>query len=118
MLTTSNLALRFLLEHAGLTALAYAGHQSGEGATRWLAAIAAPLLLALFWAFVVAPNATNPIAPSIREVLGSVALLGAAVALAFSGQARLATVFGILVVVNNIFLVLARDGAAAAEPVR
>ena len=39
-------------------------------------------------------------------------------ALAFAGQARLATGFGILVVVNNIVLVLARDGAAAAEPVR
>ena len=117
MLATSNLALRFLLELAGLAALAYAGYQSGEGVARWVVATAAAVLLALFWAFVVAPNAANPIVPAVREVLGSVALLGSAVALAFAGQGRLATVFGILVVVNNIVLVLARDGVAV-EPVR
>ena len=114
MITTANLALRFVLELAGLAALAAAGFQSSEGPVRWLVAIGAPAALALFWALVVAPGATNPIAPSVREVIGSLALLCAAGALALSGHPRLAAVFAVLIVTNNVLLAVLHDQPAGA----
>ena len=56
MIATSNLALRFVLELAGLGTLAHLGLQSLDGTVCKLAAIAAPLALALFLALVVAPK--------------------------------------------------------------
>ena len=115
MIATTNLALRFVLELAGVAALAAAGFQSFEGPARWLVAIAAPAALGLFWAFVVAPGATNPIAPSLREVVGSLALLCAAGALALAGHPRLALLFAVLIVTNNVLLAVMRDHATAPE---
>jgi hypothetical protein len=115
MIATSNLALRFVLEIGGLAALAYAGFQLADGPWRWLAAVAAPLLLALFWAFVVAPNAANPIAGTLRELIGSLALLAAAGALAASGQPRIAMVFTALVVANNVVLLALGSAGAGAS---
>ena len=115
MIATANLALRFALELGGLAALASAGLQSSEGPARWLVAIGAPAALVLFWALVVAPGATNPIAPSVREVIGSLALLGAAGALALAGHPRLAGVFAVLIVINNVLLALMPGHASAAD---
>ena len=66
MFAALNLALRFVLELAGLVACAVAGYDGVLGPARWLAAIGAPVALAVFWAFVVAPRAANPIAPPLR----------------------------------------------------
>lgn len=115
MIATSNLALRFVLELAGLAALAYAGFQSFDDPVRWLTAVAVPLALAGFWAFVVAPNATNGLRPGVREILGSIALLCAAGALAASGEPRPAVLFAGLTVANHVLLAVLGDKAMEAE---
>jgi hypothetical protein len=59
-MATANLALRFVVELAGLASLAYWGSAQAQfGVGRVALAIAAPLALALVWAFLVAPNTTN-----------------------------------------------------------
>lgn len=111
MIAITNLALRFVLELAGLAALAFAGFLGFGGSARWLVAVGAPITLALFWAFVVAPGAVNPIAPPVREVIGSLALLCAAGALALAGHPKLAIVFAVLIVTNHVLLVVTHDHA-------
>jgi hypothetical protein len=106
MLVASNLALRFLLELAGLAALGYVGFQLSDGPVRWVTAVALPAVLAVVWALVVAPNATNGLAPSVRELIGSALLLAAALGLALAGQALPAMVFAALVLVNTVLLVV------------
>jgi len=106
VITTSNLALRFLLELSGLAALGYAGFQASQGPARWALALAAPVALGIFWAFVVAPNATNGLTPLTRELIGSLALLCAAGALALTGHPRLALALAALVVLNQILLIV------------
>ena len=118
MVATTTLALRFFLELTGLAALAYAGYRTSDGPLRWLVAIGAPAALAIFWAFVVAPGADNPIAPSRREVIGSLALLCAAAALALAGHPKLALAFAALVVTNQVLLAVLRDESAGAELAR
>ena len=105
MLAVSNLALRFLLELAGLAALGYVGFQLLDGPARWVTAVAAPSLLAVAWALVVAPNASNGLAPSVRERIGSALLLAVALCVAGAGQPQLATVFAALVLLNTVLLV-------------
>lgn len=118
MIATTNLALRFVLELAALAALAFAGFQGFDGPTRWLVAIAAPAALILLWAFVVAPGAANPIAPAVREVIGSLALLCAAGALALAGHPGPALVFALLIVTNQGLLALMREHVTGAELAR
>ena len=109
MITTSNLALRFVLELVGLAALAYAGFHAFAGPLSWLAAVAAPMAMAVVWGLLIAPNATNPIALWLRELLGSALLLLAAGALALAGRPGLAAGFAALVVVNTVLLFVLRD---------
>ncbi len=107
----TNLALRFLLELGGLAALAWASWQLSGGAWRWLAVIAAPLALAVLWGLVVAPNAPNPLAPQVRELVGSALLLGVAAVLALSGRPVPAAAYAALVVVNTVLLAWTADPA-------
>lgn len=104
MLTLTNLALRFALEIAGLAAAGYAANALVDGPLRWPATVAAPVALAVFWGLVVAPNATNGLAPHTREVIGSAALLVAAAAVALAGRPVPAAVLAGLVVANTVVL--------------
>jgi hypothetical protein len=105
----ANLGLRFLLEVAGVAALAYAGfHLAGDGVSRLLAAVGAPLLLVLLWAAVVAPKAASGLAQPHKDVLGTVLLLGAAGALGAAGRPLLAAVLA-AVVLDNAVLLLTLD---------
>lgn len=118
MIATVNLAARFVLELAGVAALAYAGFQSTTSPLRWLAAVAAPAALIVFWALIVAPRAVNPIPLPAREVIGTLALLASAAALAASGQPRPALALAVLTVVNNVLLFALPESAHVAEAVR
>jgi len=119
MLIASNLALRFLLELAGLAALGFSGFQLFDGPARWAAAFAAPATLALVWMFVVAPRASNGLPSSVRELVGSALLLAAAGVLALAGQPRVGLVFAALVVANTVLLtVLGRAAHTGMEPAR
>jgi hypothetical protein len=104
MIATLNLAARFALELAGVAALAYAGFHTTTGPLRWLAAIAAPAAMIAVWALIVAPRAVNPVPVSLREVVGTIILLGCAAALVATGQPGLGITLGVLAVLNNVLL--------------
>jgi hypothetical protein len=119
MLVASNLALRFLLELAGLVAVGYVGFQLVEGPARWVTAFAAAAALAVTWMLVVAPKAANGIPLSVRELIGSALLLAVALGLGLIGQSQPAVVLATLVVVNTILLVvLGQPGTGGTEAVR
>ena len=104
-----NLALRFLLELAGLAALAYWGWQAADSLPlRLVYAVLAPLALAVVWALVVAPGADNPIPQQTRMLIGTLLLLVAAGALAAAGVPALAGALAVLVVVNQALLMIKR----------
>lgn len=109
-MTLLNLGARFVLELAGVGAIAYAGFQlAGPHPWRVLVAIGAALALIVVWALVVAPNADNPIAPPARVLIGSGLLLLAAGALALADRPVLAFALAIAVVVNTGLLFVLGD---------
>ena len=109
----ANLALRFLLELAGLASLAAVGFQLPvDGPVRWAAAAALPIGLAIVWGLVVAPNTPNGIASVHKELIGTALLVMAGVALALAGHPVAGIGLGLLVVVNQ-GLMLALGGTDA-----
>jgi hypothetical protein len=110
MLAGANLALRFLLELAGIGAAAWWGFHAVSGtALRIGLAVVAVVVLVAFWALVVAPGATNPIPPTTRMLIGSVVLLLAAAGLWATGQQAIAAVLGALIVLNTILMLVLSD---------
>ena len=106
-MAAANLAVRFLLELAGIAALAYWGWTATAAMPlRLVLAMGAPLLLVVAWAFVVAPNATNPIPRPTRELIGTGLLLGSAAAVFVAGQRTPAIAFAGIVVFNQVLLVI------------
>jgi hypothetical protein len=109
-MTLLNLVARFVLELAGVGAIAYAGFQlAGPHPWRVLVAIGGALALVVVWALVVAPNADNPIAPPARVLIGSGLLLLAAGGLALADRPVLASVLAVAVVVNTGLLFVLGD---------
>jgi hypothetical protein len=86
----ANDILRFFLELAALAALAYWGATADTPV--WpLLAVAAPLLLAVFWGLFMSPKAAHRLHDPLRLV-GEIGVFGiAAVALLVRDQAELAT---------------------------
>ncbi|HEX2152581.1 MAG TPA: YrdB family protein [Acidimicrobiia bacterium] len=114
-MSTANLAIRFLLEVVGLVSLAYWGYHTPSGTPAKLGlAVAAPVLLMVAWAFVVAPKADNPLPQNFRMLVGSGLLLLSAWALAAAGQTRLAGIVAAAIVVNTILLLLFGEAGTAA----
>lgn len=108
-----NLVLRFVLELFGFAAVAYAAAQIPDN---WLASLlaatgAAGALIAL-WAVVVAPRATSGLTQPQKDIIGTILLLLAGVALGLTGQVGLAVAFGAVVVVNAVLLFAFRKEAA------
>jgi hypothetical protein len=75
----ANDGLRFLLELAALASLAYWGWKEGSGATRWLLAIGAPLVVAVLWATLVTTNSSSKLDDPWRLLL-EIAIFGSAAA--------------------------------------
>jgi hypothetical protein len=106
------LTLRFLLELAGVAALACWGLSVPvDGPLRAVPAAGAPLALILLWAIVVAPNATNRLPQARRQLIGTILLLATSVALATAGQPGAAIALGILVVIDALWLSALGDAA-------
>lgn len=102
-----SLAVRFLLEVVAIASLAYWGYKLPSSTPVKVAlAVAAPLTLIVVWALVVAPGADNPLAPTIRMLIGSLLLLLSAAALAAAGLARVAIIVAIVIVLNTIMMLL------------
>jgi hypothetical protein len=98
-----NAALRFILELAGIVALAFWGWTVGDGSPlRIILALGAPLLLTVAWALLIAPRSRSPLDQRTRFVVGSGLLLVAAAGLWAAGSTAVAAAFGILVVVNTV----------------
>lgn len=107
LIKSANLALRFLLELCALAALAYWGFQTGRGLIVKIGlGIGAPLLAAVVWATLVAPNAAVRLPGLVPFVLGLVILWLAAAALAAAGHPSLAVVFGVIVVINATLMLV------------
>lgn len=101
-----NLAIRFLLELAGIAALAYWGWTATDNVTmRLVLGLGAPALLIVLWSLVVAPRATNPIPQQQRMLIGSGLLEVAALALFLAGQPLLALAFAVLIVLNLALMI-------------
>ncbi len=110
----ANLTLRFVLELAGVAALAYSGLQlPGSIPLRIAAAVAAPLVFVVVWARAVAPRAANGLSQPRKDLIGTALLLAAAAALAMAGQPMLGIGFAVLVVLNAIGLFALRGQADA-----
>ena len=104
-MATANLLLRFVVELVGVGVLAYWGSQASTlPVGRVALAIGAPLALIITWAIVVAPNARNVLTQPQRDAIGTVLLVGSALALAAAGQRTAAVVFGAIVVMNWVAL--------------
>ena len=75
------LTVRFLLELALLGAWGFAAHHTVEGAWRWPATIAVPLVVILVWSLWLAPRAKRRLGTAGQIVLELVLFGGAAAAL-------------------------------------
>ena len=107
ILKTLNLLIRFLLELCMLAAVGYWGFKTQSSLTmKIILGIGLPLLLIVLWSLFVAPRAVYPL-QGISHVVLSLILLGSgAVALFASGQATLAWVYVIVLIVNQVLLVV------------
>jgi hypothetical protein len=118
-MAATNLVLRFLVELAGIGALAWIGLQLPlEGAARWVAVIGLPALLVVIWALLVAPNTDNGLTQSMKDAIGTVLLLGVAVGVALAGQPQFGIGFALVVAANAALLFVfgpeARDAFTGA----
>jgi hypothetical protein len=105
IIKSANLLLAFLLELCMLAAFGYWGLRSGGSTFARIAlAIAAPLLAAVVWGIFMAPNSRR----RLREpwyLLASLVIFGLAIAALYSaGQHSLASLFGLLFILNKILL--------------
>ena len=106
----ANLVVRLLLEVVAIASLGYWGWRLPTITSAKVAlAVAAPLLLIVVWAFVVAPGAENPLPQTVRMLIGSGLLLLAVAALAAAGQVRAAVVVAAVIVLNTVTMLLFPD---------
>jgi hypothetical protein len=111
-MATMNLALRFLVELAGIAAIGYAGFQiAAPMPVPAIAGIGAALAFIVTWWLVVAPNTTNGLSHAQKDLVGTALLLVAAGALAVAGQPGLAVALAAIVVINATLLLVVGEDA-------
>lgn len=100
-----NLALRFLLELCVLAAVAYWGSRvSTNHVVNVVVAILAPLLVAILWGALPAPNAARRLDLPGRWALELVVLAGGVAALIAVGAPLLGAALAVVVIVNAMLL--------------
>ena len=110
---SANDGLRFFLEMAALTSLAYWGFAEHEGVVQWLLGLGAPLLAATLWGTFIAPKASRPTVDPVRLLL-ELAVFGPAVAALWAADSHtLAFGLGVLVVLHLAFTFLIGQRPAA-----
>ncbi|MGE5224849.1 MAG: YrdB family protein [Omnitrophica WOR_2 bacterium] len=105
ILKSLNLFLAFLLELAMLAAFAYWGFHTGQTTILKIGlGIGIPLLAAVIWGLVMAPNSSRRLQGTAYLALKLVLFGLAVVALILTGNDTLGIVFGVVVVTNTILL--------------
>lgn len=100
-----NLVLRFLLEICVLMAYGYWGIQTGKGMLfKLLLGIGAPALFVVVWSMFGSPKAIFPLSGFSHFMFEFVIFSLAVIALYATGQTKLANVFAILIIINQILL--------------
>ena len=104
MLTSANLALKFLLEVAALAAFAYWGAETGGMPVSLVLAIATPVAAAVLWGVFAAPKSSRrlPVQPRIRFEL--TIFTAAVLALLSAGVPGLAVTMSALIILNSVLL--------------
>ncbi len=102
VLKNANLGLRFLLELGALAAVAYWGFTTGDGALRWVLAVAAPAAVAVVWWLFVSPKAAVDASRPVRLVIELGVWTAAGVALWAAGHPGLGIAFFVVAVVSGI----------------
>ena len=104
-----NLALRFILEIAGLVALGWWGWNQGEGILRFVLAFGIPILAAVLWGTFAVPDDPSRSGKAPVQVPGIVRLLlelaffvSATWSLFAEGAATLGWIYGIAVLVHYL----------------
>jgi hypothetical protein len=107
VIETLNEALRLLLEFCALVALGYWGFRTGQTfLTKRLLGFGVPLLAAVVWGVLVAPNAASRLDDPLRLVLELLIFGTAASALIALDRTTLAAVFAAAVVLNIALMVV------------
>ena len=103
VLKYANLALAFLLELCALAALGYWGFVTAGGLPAKIGlGVGVPLLAAVLWGVFESPRASLPL-PAPWHLLFALAFFGcAAAALYAAGRARVALVFALAVILNQV----------------
>ncbi|QQP14926.1 YrdB family protein [Lysinibacillus agricola] len=100
-----NLALRFLLEICVIVAFGYWGLQTGKGIFfKLLLGIGTPVLFVVLWSMFGSPKATIPLDGAWHFMLEFVIFSLAVIALYATGRTQLASIFAILIIINQILL--------------
>jgi hypothetical protein len=104
-----NLAVRFILEMAGLAALGWWGWNQGEGILRFILALGIPFLAAVLWGTFAVPDdqsrsgkAKVPIPGIVRLMLELAFFVTATWSLFATGLTALGWIYGIAVLIHNI----------------
>lgn len=100
----TNLVLKFLLEIACFTALAYTGAALGSGFWTVVLAVALPAVAIAVWARWNAPRSAHRLPASTRVPLELAVFVTAALGLLIAGAATWALVYLVLVVINSVLL--------------
>lgn len=95
----------FLLELAMLAAFIYWGfHIDKSMLIKIVLGLGTPVIVAIIWGTFIAPKASMPVSIPLRIFLQIILFGSAAVALYFSEKRMLATIFGIVVMIEMILM--------------
>lgn len=110
VLVIVNVAARFVLELAGLACVGWWGATASDTMiVRVLLAVGGVAVFAVIWGRFLAPTANSGLDRRQKNIVGTLVLLVAAGTLAAAGQAALALVYAVLIVVNAGFILVLGD---------
>jgi len=100
-----NVAIRFVVELLGVVFVGYWGFSASDTViTGALLGVGAVIIFAVVWGAFLAPTAGRGLSRTQKNFFGTLVLLVAAGALALAGQATVALVYAVVVVVNAVIL--------------
>jgi len=100
-----NLGVRFFLEMAALASFAYwGGTLPASSLIRIAAAVALPLVVAIFWGLFVSPKARIATGRLGRAGLGLIVFLAGALAVFDRGHGSMAQVFAAVAIVSSLLV--------------